>query len=72
MGADLGMPLGGGGADWDFHYAEILAAAVVSYFLFAHIPDFWVWPGFALIAGANTVVTLLEMREKKKAAAQKT
>ena len=51
-----------------FHYAEILAAAVVSYFLFAHIPDFWVWPGFALIAGANTVVTLLEMREKKKAA----
>lgn len=48
-----------------FHYSEIMAAAVLSYFLFAHVPDGWVWGGFVLIAGAKIGVTFLEMREKR-------
>lgn len=48
-----------------FHYSEILAAAVISYFLFAHIPDGGVWAGFALIAGAKIALTLSEMRGRK-------
>ncbi|MGI9296327.1 MAG: DMT family transporter [Gammaproteobacteria bacterium] len=48
-----------------FHYAEIIAAAVVSYFLFRHIPDGGVWAGFALIAGAKIALTLAEMRGKQ-------
>ena len=49
-----------------FHYSEIIAAAALSYFLFQHVPDGWVWGGFALIAGAKIGVTILEMREKRR------
>ena len=49
-----------------FHYSEIMAAAIISYFVFAHIPDYWVWVGFAFIASAKIVVTLLEVREKRQ------
>ena len=49
-----------------FHYSEIIAAAVLSYFLFEHVPDGWVWAGFALIAGAKIGVTVAEMREKRR------
>lgn len=45
-----------------FHYSEIIAAAAISYFLFAHIPDPSVWFGFALIAGAKIALTLYEMQ----------
>ena len=47
-----------------FQYSEVIAAAIVGYFIFAHIPDGWVWVGFSLIAGANIVVTLMEARGK--------
>lgn len=53
-----------------FHYSEIIAASVISYFLFKHVPDGWVWAGFALIAGAKIVVTVLEIREKRQTAAK--
>ncbi|MGI9306899.1 MAG: DMT family transporter [Gammaproteobacteria bacterium] len=49
-----------------FHYSEIIAAAFISYLIFNHIPDGWVWVGFALIAGAKISVTFLEMREKRR------
>ena len=47
-----------------FHYTEIIAAAAISYFLFAHIPDGRVWAGFTLIATAKITLTILEMRKR--------
>jgi RarD protein len=48
-----------------FQYSEIIATAVVGYFVFAHIPDAWVWAGVFLIAGAKIAVTILEMRARR-------
>lgn len=49
-----------------FHYAEIIAAAVISYILFSHIPDGPVWAGFFLIAAAKITLTISEMRENRR------
>lgn len=35
------------------HYAEVPIAALISWLLFAHLPDVWVWAGVVLIACAN-------------------
>ncbi|MCH9705762.1 MAG: DMT family transporter [Proteobacteria bacterium] len=35
------------------HYAEVPIAALISWFLFSHFPDIWVWSGIILIAMAN-------------------
>ena len=51
-----------------FHYSEIIAATFVSYLVFRHIPDSEVWFGFALIAGAKIVLTVLEYKEGRKPA----
>ena len=50
-----------------FHYSEIIAATLVSYVIFKHIPDSGVWIGFALIAGAKIVLTRMEYKQHKKA-----
>lgn len=49
-----------------FHYSEIIATTAISYIVFSHVPDIWVWAGFALIAGAKIGVTLLETRERQR------
>ena len=35
------------------HYAEVPVAALISWVLFSHLPDIFVWSGVILIAGAN-------------------
>ena len=35
------------------HYAEVPIAALISWLLFAHLPDAWVWAGVVIIACAN-------------------
>ena len=49
-----------------FHYSEIIAATAISYAVFGHVPDIWVWVGFVLIAGAKIGVIVLEMRERQR------
>ena len=49
-----------------FQYTEIIIAVVIGYFVFAHIPDQWVWLGIAFIAGAKIGVILAEMRDTRR------
>lgn len=46
-----------------FHYSEIIVTSILSYLVFAYLPDRWVWIGFLLIAGSQIVVTVLEMKK---------
>ena len=47
-------------------YAEIFAAAVINYFLFAHVPGPWMWVGFAVIAGAKLWAAAAESRAARR------
>ena len=44
------------------HYAEVGVATLISWFLFAHWPQLWVWVGISLIAAANIYALLGERR----------
>lgn len=35
------------------HYSEVGVAAIISWFVFSHFPDAWVWLGVIIIAAAN-------------------
>lgn len=47
-------------------YAEIFAAAIINYFLFAHVPGPWMWLGFAVIAGAKLWAATAEARAARR------
>ena len=48
-----------------FQYSELIATAIVGYFIFAHIPDAWVWGGIALIIAAKAAAVWPEMRRRR-------
>lgn len=49
-----------------FQYTEIIIAVVLSYVVFADLPDKWVWLGIAFIVGAKAVVIVVEIYGKRR------
>lgn len=47
------------------HYTEVPIAALISFFLFSHIPDRFVWIGIIIIAGANAYAMRTRRQRRK-------
>lgn len=50
-----------------FTYTQIGFAAVMSWLLFQHAPDFWAWVGMLTIAACGAATAWLNMREAQRA-----
>jgi|TARA_B110000977_G_C11073291_1_gene490303 drug/metabolite transporter (DMT)-like permease len=52
-----------------FNYFEIVAATVISYFVFDFFPDIYVWVGIAIICSSGAYVSWRELQLSKRARA---
>jgi drug/metabolite transporter (DMT)-like permease len=51
-----------------FTYAQIGFAAILSWAIFHHAPDFWAWVGMGAIAACGAITAWINMRPKREAA----
>jgi drug/metabolite transporter (DMT)-like permease len=50
-----------------FTYMQIGFAAIISWLLFHHVPDFWAWVGMIMIAACGAATAWLNMRAVRRA-----